>query len=136
MAQNFASQNVYANLPPLLTRMKAAALGNMGDAYYALHEFPNAKTSFEAALQLDPRSPRQWIGLGVVEQKSGDAGAAAQAFSRATEMQPSAVGYLLLARALDESGHKQEAQAARQQANLLTQNLEGAEQTVEKLLAQ
>ena len=136
MAQNFASHNVYANLPPLLTRMKAAALGNMGDAYYALHEFPNAKTSFEAALQLDPRSPRQWIGLGVVEQKSGDAGAAAQAFSRATEMQPSAVGYLLLARALDESGHKQEAQAARQQANLLTQNLEGAEQTVEKLLAQ
>ncbi|MGA2690297.1 MAG: tetratricopeptide repeat protein, partial [Candidatus Korobacteraceae bacterium] len=92
MAQNFASQNVYANLPPLLTRMKAAALGNMGDAYYALHDFPNAKTSFEAALQLDPRSPRQWIGLGVVEEKSGDAGAAAQAFSRATEMQPSAVG--------------------------------------------
>ena len=136
MAQDFASQNVYANLPPLLTRMKAAALGNMGDAYYALHDFPNAKTSFEAALQLDPRSPRQWIGLGVVEEKSGDAGAAAQAFSRATEMQPSAVGYLLLARALEESGHKQEAQAARQQANLLTQNLEGAEQTVEKLLAQ
>jgi tetratricopeptide (TPR) repeat protein len=136
MAQNFASQNVYANLPPLLTRMKAAALGNMGDAYYALHDFPDAKTSFEAALQLDPRSPRQWIGLGVVEQKSGDAGAAAQAFSRATEMQPSAVGYLLLARALEQSGHKQEAQAARQQANLLTQNLEGAEQTVEKLLAQ
>jgi uncharacterized protein HemY len=66
----------------------------------------------------------------------GDAGAAAQAFSRATEMQPSAVGYLLLARALEQSGHKQEAQAARQQANLLTQNLEGAEQTVEKLLAQ
>jgi tetratricopeptide (TPR) repeat protein len=136
MAQNFASHNVYANLPPLLTRMKAAALGNMGDAYYALHDFPDAKTSFEAALQLDPRSTRQWIGLGVVEQKMGDAGAAAQAFSRATEMQPSAVGYLLLARALDESGHKQEAQAARQQANLLTQNLEGAEQTVEKLLAQ
>jgi len=136
MAQDFASQNVYANLPPLLTRMKAAALGNMGDAYYAVRDFPNAKTSFEAALQLDPRSPRQWIGLGVVEQKSGDAGAAAQAFSRATEMQPSAVGYLLLARALEQSGHKQEAQAARQQANLLTQNLAAAEQTVEKLLAQ
>ncbi len=136
MAQDFASQNVYANLPPLLTRMKAAALGNMGDAYYAVHDFPDAKTSFEAALQLDPRSTRQWIGLGVVEQKSGDAGAAAQAFSRATEMQPSAVGYLLLARALEQSGHKPEAQAARQQANLLTQNLEGAEQAVSKLLAQ
>lgn len=136
MAQDFAAQNVYANLPPLLTRMKAAALGNMGDAYYAVHDLPNAKSSFEAALQLDPRSTRQWIGLGVVEQKSGDAGRAAQAFSRATEMQPSAVAYLLLARALEESGHKQEAQAARLQANLLTQNLEGAEQTVEKLLAQ
>ncbi len=135
MAQDFASQNVYANLPPLLTRMKAAALGNMGDAYYALHDFPNAKTSYDAALQLDARSPRQWIGLGVVDQKLGDAGAAAQAFSRATEQQPSAVGYLLLSQALEESGHKQEAQAARQQANLLTQDLAAAEQTAEKLLA-
>jgi tetratricopeptide (TPR) repeat protein len=136
LAQDFASQNVYANLPPLLSRMRAAALGNMGDAYYALRDLPNARTSFEAALQLDPSSPRQWIGLGVVDQKLGDAGAAAQAFSRATEMQPSAVGYLLLAHALEQSGHPPEAQAARQQANLLTPNPAAAEQAVEKLLAQ
>jgi len=135
MAQDFASQNVYANLPPLLTRMKATALGNMGDAYYTVHDLPNAKTSFETALQLDPRSPRQWIGLGVVDQKLGDAGAAAQAFSRATQLQPSAVGYLLLAQAQEKSGHKEEAQAARQQASVMTQDLPAAEQAVEKLLA-
>jgi len=135
LAQDFAAQNVYANLPPMLTRMKAAALGNMGDAYYALHDLPEAKTSYEAALKLDSRNARQWIGLGVVEQKSGDLAAAAQAYARATQLQPSPVGFLLLAQALEQSGHPQEAQAARQQASLLTQDLAAAEQSVNKLLA-
>jgi cytochrome c-type biogenesis protein CcmH/NrfG len=41
--------------------MKAAALGNMGDAYFALHDLPEAKTSYEASLQLDPRNAQKWI---------------------------------------------------------------------------
>jgi tetratricopeptide (TPR) repeat protein len=136
LAQDFAARNVYAHLPPVLTKIKAAALGNMGDAYYASRDLSNAKASYEAALQLDPSSARHWIGLGVVEQKSGDAGSAAQAFSRATQIQPSDVAFLLLARALEQSGHSQQAQAARQQANLMSRNPAAAEQTVDKFFAQ
>jgi tetratricopeptide (TPR) repeat protein len=136
LAQDFAVRNVYAHLPPVLTKIKAATLGNMGDAYYASRDLSNAKTSYEAALQLDPSSARHWIGLGVVEQKSGDAASAAQAFSRATQIQPSDVAFLLLARALEQSGHSQQAQTARQQANLMSRNPAAAEQTVDKLFAQ
>ena len=136
LARDFAAQNVYAKVPPVLIRMKEAALGNMGDAYYALNDFPEAKSSYEAALQLDPRSTRHWIGLGVVEQKSGDPASAAQAYLRATQIKPSDVSLLLLARALEQSGQVQQAEAARQQAKAVTHDLAAAEQMVEKLIAQ
>ena len=40
-------------------------------------------------------------------------------YSRAMKIEPSGFGYLLLARALEQSGHKAEAQAAIQQARSL-----------------
>jgi tetratricopeptide (TPR) repeat protein len=136
LAQDFTSQNVYAKVPPVLIRMKAAALGNMGDAYYALHNFAEAKAAYQATLQLDPHNAQKWIGLGIAEQKSGDPASAAQAFSHATQLQPSDVAFLLLAQALEQSGQNQQAQAARQQASLRTQNLAAAQQTVDRLISQ
>ena len=136
LAQDFTSQNVNAKVPPVLIRMKAAALGNMGDAYYALHNFAEARTAYQSALQMDPRNAHKWIGLGVVEQRSGDAASAAQAFSHATQLQPSDVAFLLLAQALEQSGQSQQAQAAREQASLRSQNLAAAQQTVDRLISQ
>jgi tetratricopeptide (TPR) repeat protein len=136
LAEDFTSQNGSAHVPPVLIQMEAAAQGNMADAYYVVRDYPNAKINFHAALRMDPRNPRHWIGLGVVDQKSGDPGAAAEAFSHATQLQPSDVGFLLLARALQDSGHHEEARAARRQASLMSQDLAGAEQTVDRLLTQ
>ncbi len=135
LAQDFAAQNVYGHLPPMLTKIKAAALGNMGDAYYALRDFPQAKAGYEAALQLSPGGVSQWVGLGVASQKSGDLATAVRAYSRAVQLQPSDVTLLLLAQALQQSGRVPEAQAARQQATLITQNLATAQERVAKLLA-
>ncbi|HUI83196.1 MAG TPA: tetratricopeptide repeat protein [Candidatus Binatia bacterium] len=136
LAEQFTAGNVYAKVPPVLIRMKAAALGNMGDAYYVLNDLPEAKTSFEAALQLDPNDARRWIGLGVVAQKLGDLPEAVEAYSRATRLQVSDVGFLLLAQALERMGKKQEAQAARERAKLVTPDLAAAQAAVDRLLAQ
>lgn len=136
LAQAFAAQNVYANVPPVLRRMKAAALGNMGDAYYTIRDLAQAKESYQAALQLDSHSAREWIGLGIVEQKSGDLVTAVRAFSRAAQIQPSPVGLLLLAQALDQTGQRDEAESARRQASMMTQNIATAQQVVDKILAQ
>jgi len=135
LAQSFAAQNVYANLPPVLTRVKAVALGNMGEAYYSLRNYAAAEDSFEAALALDPRNVSTWTGLGVAEQKSGDFTSAIQAYSRAVKLKPSDVGYLLLAQALEKSGRSSEAQAAAQQAKSLSANLNAAQGAVDNMLA-
>jgi len=135
LAQDFAAQSVYANLPPVLAQVKAAALGNMGEAYYSLRNYGDAKDSFEEALALDPRSARSWIGLGVVDQKSGDLAGAIQAYSRAIKLQSSDVGYLLLAQALQQTGRTSEAQAAGQQAKFVSRDLAAAQRVVDRMLA-
>jgi tetratricopeptide (TPR) repeat protein len=110
-------------------------MGNMGDAYIALQNYVDARQSYKAALALDPRSIRTWVGLGVAEQKAGDLAAAIQAYSRAVELQPSDVRYLLLAQALEQSGRTAEAQAAMQQAKFISQNLAAAQRAVDGMLA-
>jgi len=134
LAHDFTVENRGAKVPPVLIRMKAVALSNMGDAYFTLRDFPNAKSSYEAAAQLAPLTAHQWMGLGIAEQRAGDLHAAIEAYSRATRMQVSDVGFLLLAQALDESGRTQEAEAARQQARLITPDFNAAEQQVKDLV--
>jgi tetratricopeptide (TPR) repeat protein len=118
-----------------LTKVKVMALGNMGEAYYALHNYADAKGSYQAALALDPQSVHSWLGLGVVDQKSGDVAAAVQEYSRAVKLQPSDMGYLLLAQVLQQSGRSSEAQAATQQAKFVSQNLAAAQRKVDSLLS-
>ena len=134
LAQSFAAQNVYANLPPVLIKVKATALGNMGDAYFGLRDYDEAKSSFQAAVALDPASARSWVGLGVMKQKSGDLQGAIEAYSQAIKLQPSDVGYLLLAQALQQSGRSGEAQTAAQQAKFVSRDLTAAQHKVDSLL--
>jgi len=133
LAQDFRAQNV-SQAPPLLARMEAVALGNMGEAYYALGDFRQAKASYEGALRLGPLSAHQWMGLGIANQRSGNLAAAIEAYSRSTRLQASDVGFLLLAQALERGGRRAEAEAARQQARLVSPDVAAAERTVQQVL--
>ena len=84
---------------------------------------------------MNPRNYRAWLGLGVLAQKSGDLSLAIKDYDRSNEAKPSDITYLLLARALEQSGRKDEAKAATQRANLLTHNLEASQIVAEGLLA-
>jgi len=116
--------------------VRAKAFNNMGYSYRELGDLPHARESFEAAVALNPQYPKAWIGLGLVDQKSGNLGAAIQAYSQAMKLQPSDWGYLLLARALEQSGNNNAAQSAIQQAKSLTGNFENAQRGADRLLAQ
>ena len=136
LADQFAAQNRYGNVPPMLIRIEAIALGNMGDAYYVLGDFANSRKSYESALQLAPLTAHQWMGLGIADQRSGNLAAAIEAYSRSTRLQVSDVGFLLLAQALERAGRGKEAEAARQQARLVSPDLAAAQQTVNQVLGQ
>lgn len=115
--------------------LRATVLTNMGYVYRNLGDIERAETSWQQALKLDSSSGRAWIGLGIVAQRSGDLNAAIKNYTQGIQSQPSDVGYLLLAQALEKAGRHEEAQAARQQAVRLSKNLQEAERVSDGLLA-
>jgi tetratricopeptide (TPR) repeat protein len=116
--------------------VRAKAFDNMGYVYRQMGDVPHARESFAAAVAADPQFAKAWIGLALVEQKSGNVGPAIQAYSRAMKLQPSDWGYLLLARALEQSGDNNAALSAIRQAQSMTRNLENAQRGADQLLAQ
>ena len=70
----------------------------------------------------------------MVEQKSADYADAVNDYSRALAIQRWDLGYLLLARALEQSGRAAESQAAMQQARQLSDNFDDLTKVVNDLL--
>jgi len=114
---------------------KSELLGNRGFVYLDLRDQAQARQDFETAAALNPRNYRAWLGLGVVTQKSGNLSLAIQDYSHANEAKPYDVTYLLLARALEQSGRHDEAQVAMQRVKVLSANLDAAQVVADGLLA-
>ncbi|MGB8889043.1 MAG: tetratricopeptide repeat protein [Candidatus Korobacteraceae bacterium] len=117
------------------SKLKARAYNNLGYAYRDLGDYPDALDSFEQAVKWNPEFGSYWVSLGVTEQKSGDLTKAIAAYSQGMQIQPSDFGYLLLARALQESGQTLPAQEATRKAEQLSPNIDRAQQTADRLLS-
>ena len=115
--------------------IRATAFGNMGHAYRELGDLAAARSNLQASVELAQNSFGVWMDLGVVSQQLGDPAKAAHAYQEAMRLQPSDVGYLLLAGALQQSGQSAEADRALRQAKLLTRNYQRAQQVAAGLLA-
>jgi Flp pilus assembly protein TadD len=74
------------------------------------------------------------IGLGLIAQKNGDLAEAVRQYSHAMSVQPTDVGFLLLARALQQEGRLDEANAISERVARLSPNLPEAQKTAESLL--
>jgi Flp pilus assembly protein TadD len=101
-----------------------------------LKDFENARQSYREALQLDPGKGEVWLALGIVTQLAGDSNGAVPAYLQAVKLQPSDVGYLLLARALQQTGHDNEAQEDIEQARRRSRDFPRAQRSVDAVLAQ
>jgi tetratricopeptide (TPR) repeat protein len=116
--------------------LRAYALVNMGSDYRLLKDYPRARESYEAGLRVNPEAARAFTGLGVIAQKSGQFDEAVRNYSRAVELEPSDVGYLLLAKALDQSGLTPASRSAIEAAQRISPDLDHAQQAVHELLAE
>jgi Flp pilus assembly protein TadD len=113
----------------------ANTYANLGSAYRSLRDPGEARRNYERALRLTPESVPAWTGLGLLALEDLDFAQAADRFTHATAIQPSALGYVLLARALEKGGHPAEAQAADQAARQISPDLTEVRQTADRLLA-
>jgi tetratricopeptide (TPR) repeat protein len=117
-------------------RLLTSALANRGSAYYSLKQYDRAQESFEAALRLFPENAPAWLGCGLLAQKAGNARQAASDYARSVQSQPTDVGYLLLAQALESSGQPEPGRSARAQAERISSDLDRARAQMIGLLAQ
>ena len=95
-----------------------------------------ASESLQEAVKLDPQKMEAWLDLGLAKQKSGALSGAIQAYSEGVKVKPTDVGYLLLARALEQSGRQDEAATATQRAQVLSRNFAEAQRVARRLVGQ
>jgi tetratricopeptide (TPR) repeat protein len=128
----------YARVPLCTTdpSLLAMARVNSGYARFTLKQYDQAKQDFEATLRYEPGSAAAYRGLGLLAQRAGDTPQAIRDYERAVEIQPTSLGYLLLARALESDGHAEAARAAEAQAAGMTRDLNGDLASVKQLLAE
>jgi tetratricopeptide (TPR) repeat protein len=113
--------------------IRATAYGNLGFVYRRMGDMMQAKQCFDAALQLAPDRAQSMIGLGLIAEKNGDLSEAVRWYARALLMQRDDVVSLLLAHALQQEGH---ADQAREISELVaSSNLPDARKAAEELLA-
>jgi len=115
--------------------MRATAYSSLGFAYRGMGQATKAKQCFEMALQLEPDWARAMTGLGLIAQENGDTTEAIRQYSRAAAVQPTDVGYLLLAQALRQDGRLDEATAISESVTRFSPNLAEAQKTVESFLS-
>jgi Flp pilus assembly protein TadD len=85
-------------------------------------------------LRLNPNKAAAMVGMGLLSQKNGNFEQAIGQYSRAMSIEPTAVGYVLLARALEQAGHPGEAKAAIDKARQLTNDFDQAQKSADDLL--
>jgi tetratricopeptide (TPR) repeat protein len=115
--------------------LRATAYGNLGSAYRQTGELTKARQSYQTALQLAPDRTMAMIGLGLIAQKNGDPAEAVRQYSRAMALEPTDVGYLLLAQALQLQGHSEEAKAISERVARLSPDLPEAQKAAAELLS-
>jgi tetratricopeptide (TPR) repeat protein len=121
---------------PMDRRLRTKALGNLASAYSALGDYSRGQENYQAALQADPDNLNALLGMGLLAHKLGNPQQAVIAFSRLLMLQPSDVGYLLLAGAFEQSGRREDAQAATEKAKQMSRNIDQAQQVANQLLTQ
>jgi len=117
--------------PPFL----ATARANSGYAHLSLKQYGDAQLDFEAALKEQPGNSSAYRGLGLLAQRAGDIAQATKDYERSAKLQPSPVGYLLLAQALEIGGQAEAARAAQSQAARMDRDLNDDIAVVRQLLA-
>jgi tetratricopeptide (TPR) repeat protein len=124
----------YVALHSMDPDLRSNAYANLGSAYRQQGLTADAKHCFEESLRLVPNRPIAIVGLGLIALQDRDSAAAVQQFSQAMSIEPTAVGYLLLARALNQSGRTADAEAARRSAQQLSPSLDEAQKDADTLL--
>src|ERR1700688_831461 len=113
--------------------VRSKAYANLGSAYREMGDPIKAKSYFETALRWDSDNTLAIVGLGLIAQKNNDPAQAVSLYSRALALEPTDVGFLLLAGALQQQGMHDEANAIRERVARFSSNFSEAQKVAAAL---
>lgn len=113
---------------------RAKALGYLGFAFMQAHDTARARMSYAAGLQEDPNDAIALVGSGLLAERDGNDTLATTQISHAMYVEPTDVGYLLLAQSLRRTGRTVEANDAEAQAARLSHDIVLARRSASKIL--
>jgi tetratricopeptide (TPR) repeat protein len=116
-------------------KSRAEALGRLGSAFMQTGDYVRAKKSCRYALKEDANNSIALVTSGLLAERDGDFALAAGQISHAMTVQPTDVGYLLLAQALRKGGQPAEAGQAAAQAQRISPDLADARREAGLVLA-
>lgn len=116
--------------------LRLQAYADLGSSYRMLGDYEQARENYESALHLDPDATLAIVGLGLVQQKTGNLDEAIKNYSRALQIQPTDVGYLLLAEAWRQKGHPDQSEAAFRRAEELSHDIKAARHAAGQLISE
>jgi tetratricopeptide (TPR) repeat protein len=116
-------------------KTRAIVLSRLASAYMQIGDFDQARASAADGLKENPNNASALVDSGLLAEREGNFGLAAQQFSHAMKAAPTDVGYLLLGYALRRAGHLPEAQEAYANAQRISQDFVQAQQSAAQLLA-
>jgi len=114
--------------------MRSTAFSGLGSLYRKQGNYAAAERNYAGTLAIASDDFTALSGLGLIAEKTGRMNEAVDYFTRAVRGQPSDVGYLLLAQALEKAGQKAQAQSIEDQVKQLSPNIGAAQQAVQRML--
>ena len=117
------------------SKTRAIVLSRLASAYMQAGDIDHARASAASGLKENPNNASALVDSGLLAERDGDFGLAAEQFSHAMKVAPTDVGYLLLGYALRRAGHLPEAQAAYADAQRISGDFAQAQQSAGQVLA-
>src|ERR1700683_521862 len=114
---------------------RAVAMSDPATAYLQTGDFDSARTNYANALQQNPDNVAALEGSGLLAERDGDYTLAVARISRAAEVEPSDVGYLLLEQVLRQAGRAADADDADAHAQRISPDLAQARQSAAQIVA-
>ncbi len=117
------------------SKSRAVALSCLGLGFLQLGDLDHARMSYANALRQNPDNSAALVGSGLLAERSGDFASAVARISRAVEVDPSDVHYVLLAQALRQVGRTAEADDASAHAQRISRDFSRAQESAMQVMA-
>jgi protein O-mannosyl-transferase len=117
------------------SKIRSIVLSRLSSIYLQVGDLGRAKAACEYAIKENPKNGSALVACGLVSEREGDLGLAAARISSGMQVEPTSVGYLLLAQVQRRAGHLPDAEESATQAQRISRDIDRARKSAAEVLS-